>query len=125
MAVAREGREAITHWRLVETYAGSGGTPVASLLTCSLETGRTHQIRVHLAHIGHPVLGDPLYGRGFKTKASLLGTEAQAVLAALDRQALHAATLGFIHPINGRACLYESALPSDLQRLRAALAGAR
>lgn len=123
MAVAREGREAITHWRLVETYTGPGGAPVASLLTCSLETGRTHQIRVQLAHIGHPVLGDPLYGRGFKTKAALLGAEAQGVLEALDRQALHAATLGFIHPINGRACLYESALPSDLQRLRAALAG--
>jgi 23S rRNA pseudouridine1911/1915/1917 synthase len=122
MAVAREGREAVTHWRLAEIYTGPGGAPVASLLICSLETGRTHQIRVHLAHIGHPVLGDRLYGRGFKTKASLLGSEAQAMLAALGRQALHAATLGFIHPISGKACLFESPLPLDLQRLRDALA---
>ncbi|MGH6819132.1 MAG: RluA family pseudouridine synthase [Methylovirgula sp.] len=125
MAVSREGREAVTHWRLTEIYAGPGGAPVASLLTCSLETGRTHQIRVHLAHIGHPVLGDPLYGRGFRTKATLLGSEAQASLAALDRQALHAATLGFVHPISGKACLFESALPLDLRALHAALAASR
>lgn len=125
MAVAREGREAVTHWRLLEIYAGTAGAPVASLLSCSLETGRTHQIRVHLAHIGHPVLGDPLYARGFRTKAALLGVEAQAALGALDRQALHAATLGFAHPISGKACLFESALPEDLRRLRAALAASR
>jgi 23S rRNA pseudouridine1911/1915/1917 synthase len=124
MAVAREGREAITHWRIAEVYSGPGGAPVASLLSCSLETGRTHQIRVHLAHIGHPILGDPLYGRGFKTKAALIGGEAQARLLALDRQALHAATLGFIHPISGSACLFESRLPDDLQRLREALVAA-
>ncbi|HLH11669.1 MAG TPA: RluA family pseudouridine synthase [Methylovirgula sp.] len=121
MAVAREGREAVTHWELREVYKGAEGAPVASLLCCSLETGRTHQIRVHLAHIGHPVLGDPLYGRGFRTKAALLNPEARAVLAGLDRQALHAATLGFIHPITGRACLFESALPPELQRLHDAL----
>jgi 23S rRNA pseudouridine1911/1915/1917 synthase len=125
MAVAREGREAVTHWRVKEIYSGPGGSPVASLLTCSLETGRTHQIRVHLAHIGHPVLGDPLYGRAFKSKASLLGREAQALLAALGRQALHATTLGFIHPLSGEVCLFESALPIDLQRLREALAAFR
>lgn len=124
MAVARQGREAITHWRIAEVYSGPGGAPVASLLSCSLETGRTHQIRVHLAHIGHPILGDPLYGRGFKTKAALIGGEAQAMLLALDRQALHAATLGFIHPISGSACLFESQLPDDLQRLREALVAA-
>lgn len=124
MTVAREGREAITRWRLCETYAGAAGAPVASLLSCSLETGRTHQIRVHLAHIGHPLLGDPLYGRGFKTKAALLGAPAQAELAGLTRQALHAATLGFAHPINGKACRFESALPPELRRLRVALLGA-
>jgi 23S rRNA pseudouridine1911/1915/1917 synthase len=127
MAVARagEGRGAITHWRIVETFQGADGKPVASLLSCSLETGRTHQIRVHLAHIGHPVLGDPLYGRGFKTKAALLGPKAQAALAALDRQALHAATLGFVHPISGEAFRFESVLPEDLRRLHTALGAAR
>jgi 23S rRNA pseudouridine1911/1915/1917 synthase len=125
MAVAREGREAVTHWRLTEIYTGPAGTPVASLLTCSLETGRTHQIRVHLAHIGHPVLGDPLYGRGFKTKSALLGGEAQALLSALGRQALHATTLGFVHPINGKACLFKSVPPPDLSVLQATLLASR
>ena len=72
------GREAITHWELLETYAGTDGKPVASLLACRLETGRTHQIRVHLAHIGHPLLGDAAYGPGFKTKAALLPPAARA-----------------------------------------------
>ncbi len=125
MAVAREGREAVTHWQRTEVYVGPGGAPVASLLTCSLETGRTHQIRVHLAHIGHPLLGDPLYGRGFKTKAALLGGETQALLAALGRQALHATTLGFVHPISGKAYRFESPLPPDLEALHAALAASR
>jgi 23S rRNA pseudouridine1911/1915/1917 synthase len=125
MAVAREGREAVTHWQRAEVYVGSDGAPVASLLICSLETGRTHQIRVHLAHIGHPVLGDPLYGRGFRTKAALLGTEAQAMLAALGRQALHATRLGFVHPVSGKAYLFESGLPEDLKALHAALAASR
>src|SRR5215469_14752667 len=66
MAVRADGREAVTHWTIVETYAGRDGTPATSLIACRLETGRTHQIRVHLAHISHPVLGDPVYGRGFK-----------------------------------------------------------
>ena len=62
----------MTHWQVLERFAGADGKPVASLLACTLETGRTHQIRVHLAHIGHPILGDATYGTGFKTKASLL-----------------------------------------------------
>lgn len=124
MAVARDGRgrEATTHWEVVETFAGAAGKPVVSLLRCSLATGRTHQIRVHLAHIGHPVLGDPVYGRGFKTKAALLTPGAQAELANLERQALHAATLGFVHPISGEELTFESPLPDDLRRLYAALA---
>src|SRR5664279_2640112 len=89
-AVREGGREAITHWQLLETFNGRDGKPVASLLACTLETGRTHQIRVHLAHIGHPILGDATYGPHFKTKAGLLGPKAQAALAALGRQALHA-----------------------------------
>ncbi len=77
MAVRAGGREAITHWEVLERYPGTDGAPVASLLACRLETGRTHQIRVHLAPIGHPLLGDDVYGPGFKTKASQLGPEAR------------------------------------------------
>ncbi len=77
------------------------GKPVASLLSCELETGRTHQIRVHLAHIGHPLMGDAVYGPHFKTKAVRLGPQSQAALAALDRQALHAYLLALEHPKTG------------------------
>jgi 23S rRNA pseudouridine1911/1915/1917 synthase len=123
MAVVRggDGREAVTHWEIVETYDGADGKPVASLLRCALETGRTHQIRVHLAHAGHPLLGDAIYGRGFKTKASRLGLEARAALEGLERQALHAATLGFLHPVSSQEFAFESPLPKDLQVLRRAL----
>jgi 23S rRNA pseudouridine1911/1915/1917 synthase len=89
----------------------------------TLETGRTHQIRVHLAHIGHPVLGDPVYGAGFKASARRLGPEAQAALAALGRQALHAAELGFTHPVTGRQLRFKSPLPADIADLERALKG--
>ena len=78
MAVRAGGREAVTHWEVLERYPGADGKPVASLLACRLETGRTHQIRVHLASIGHPLLGDDVYGPGFKTKMQHLGPEARA-----------------------------------------------
>ncbi len=78
MAVRGGGREAITHWEVLESYAGIDGKPVASLIECRLETGRTHQIRVHLAHIGHPMLGDATYGTGFRTKAARLPIPAAA-----------------------------------------------
>src|SRR6476646_4069302 len=90
MAVRADGREPITHWESLEVYQGADGKPVASLRACRLETGRTHQIRVHLAHLGHPLMGDPVYGPGFKTKAARLPKAAAAALAALGRQALHA-----------------------------------
>lgn len=122
-AVREGGREAITHWRLLETYAGTDGKPVASLLACQLETGRTHQIRVHLAHIGHPLLGDDTYGPGFKTKAALLPPPARDALAALGRQALHAHVLGFEHPATKEIVSFKSRLPADLAALRRALAG--
>jgi 23S rRNA pseudouridine1911/1915/1917 synthase len=120
---ADKGREAITHFEVAETYAGTDGRDIASKVLCRLETGRTHQIRVHMTHIGHPLLGDDLYGGGFKTKANHLGPESQLALKALGRQALHAAVLGFEHPTTGETLRFESALPPDMQGLERALAG--
>jgi 23S rRNA pseudouridine1911/1915/1917 synthase len=137
MAVRQGGREAITHWQVLERYAGKPAprragkagkqpeTPVASLLACRLETGRTHQIRVHLASIGHPVMGDEVYGGGFRTKTALLPAETQAALDALGRQALHAHILTVKHPLTGEILTFRSELPPDLSRLRNALAAHR
>jgi 23S rRNA pseudouridine1911/1915/1917 synthase len=121
MAVRAGGREAVTHWEVLERYPGTDGTTVASLLACRLETGRTHQIRVHLAAIGHPLLGDDVYGPGFKTKANQLGPEARAALEALGRQALHAYLLAIEHPSQGKNLEFRSELPDDLRRLRLGL----
>ena len=121
------GREAITHYRVERSYdgltaAGDAQSNVASLVECRLETGRTHQIRVHMASIGHPLLGDRTYGSGFRTKTAHLGADAQRRLAELgNRQALHAAVLGFEHPQTRQAMRFESPLPSDLETLREAL----
>ncbi|MDX2159204.1 MAG: RluA family pseudouridine synthase [Hyphomicrobiaceae bacterium] len=112
-----EGRRAITHYEVLEVFAGADGKPVASLIELRLETGRTHQIRVHMAHLGHPVMGDPVYASGFRTSASRLPADAQACLARLDRQALHAAILAIEHPIDGRRLVFESPLPQDLADL--------
>jgi 23S rRNA pseudouridine1911/1915/1917 synthase len=120
-SVREGGRPAVTHWQVLERFAGADGKPVASLMACSLETGRTHQIRVHLAHIGHPILGDATYGASFKTKASLLGPKAKATLAVLGRQALHAYLLTIEHPETGENLAFRSELPGDLRRLRDAL----
>ena len=124
MAVRDSGREAITHWELQETFQGHDGKPVASLLSCQLETGRTHQIRVHLSHIGHPLMGDTVYGSHFKTKAGHLGPRAQAVLTALGRQALHAYLLALEHPRTGELLHWEAPLPEDLLLLQSALEAA-
>jgi len=109
------GRHAVTHYAVTEAY------PQAALVRCELETGRTHQIRVHMAHRGHPLLGDPVYGGAFRTKAARLSPEAREALTALGRQALHAALLGFSHPRTGETLRFESPLPSDLARLVAHL----
>jgi len=122
IAVVREGegRHAVTHYRVEGPVDPAGRV---ALVRCQLETGRTHQIRVHLSHVGHPLLGDPVYGGAFKTKASLLGEEARGVLAALRRQALHATLLGFAHPRTREPLRFESPLPSDLTALVSALEG--
>ena len=120
MAVSRgaNAREAVTHYEVLETL---GKPPVASLLRCVLETGRTHHIRVHMAHIGNPLLGDGVYGSGFRTSAKKLSEDAAAALNALNRQALHATSLGFEHPISGKQMQFESPAPEDFARLLGAL----
>jgi 23S rRNA pseudouridine1911/1915/1917 synthase len=120
-AVREGGREAVTHWQVLERYAGVDGKPVAALLACELDTGRTHQVRVHLAHIGHPIMGDETYATGFKTKAARLTPGAREALEALHRQALHAEHLAFQHPESGEMLDFRASLPPDLQRLLAAL----
>ena len=100
MSVQRNGREAITHWRVEAGYGrDKAGQPIVTALRCALETGRTHQIRVHMAHIGHPLLGDGVYGGGFRTKAALLPDDARQAVEHFPRQALHAARLAFPHPV--------------------------
>jgi 23S rRNA pseudouridine1911/1915/1917 synthase len=133
MAVRAGGREAVTLWEVLESYpAAAGRNPtgavrsvptraVASLLDCRLKTGRTHQIRVHLAAIGHPLLGDATYGPGFRTKVALLSEAARAAFGALSRQALHAYMLAIQHPGSGQEMVFRSELPPDLARLRHAL----
>jgi 23S rRNA pseudouridine1911/1915/1917 synthase len=149
MAVRPGGREAVTLWEVLENYPAAydpalpregreeamrrrkrgstgakpgGSAPrVASLLECRLKTGRTHQIRVHLAAMGHPLLGDDTYGPGFRTKIALLPDAARAALVALSRQALHAYLLVVEHPRSGREMVFRSNLPPDLETLRRAL----
>ena len=122
MAVVKpgRGREAVTHWEIRERY-GPEAAPVASLVACRLETGRTHQIRVHLAHAGHPLLGDDVYGAGFRSKAARLPDGAREALRMLGRQALHAAELAFEHPATGEVLHFRSELPDDLAGLVNAL----
>src|SRR5207245_11278293 len=118
------GRERISHKKMQQPFNGRDGQPVATLLACQLETRRTHQIRVHLAHIGHPLLGDNVYGPHFKTKANALGPQSQAALKDLRRQALHAYLLVLEHPRTGEILEWISDLPADLARLRNSLEAA-
>ncbi len=108
------GRHAVTRARVVEAFGSPGA---AALVDCWLETGRTHQIRVHMAHAGHGLIGDPVYGRRRKLSQKALSPAALAAVAAFPRQALHAATLGFTHPISGAPLRFEAALPDDMATL--------
>jgi 23S rRNA pseudouridine1911/1915/1917 synthase len=110
------GRHAITHYA-VERVFGPQAKPLAARVACTLETGRTHQIRVHLASVGAPCLGDPAYGSGPPAEK----VRAAIAEAGLKRQALHAAVLGFRHPITGEALRFESPLPPDMAKLQALL----
>ncbi len=110
------GRHAVTRARVVEAF----GT-VAALMDCWLETGRTHQIRVHMAHVGHGLVGDPTYGGRRKLAVRAVGVAAAEAVASFPRQALHAATLGFVHPVTGEELSFTSPPPADFEALLAAL----
>jgi 23S rRNA pseudouridine1911/1915/1917 synthase len=113
------GRHAITRARIVDSF---GTPPVVALIECWLETGRTHQIRVHMAHAGHGLVGDPVYGGKRKLAAKALSTQAAAAVQGFPRQALHAAVLGFVHPVSGEDMRFEAPLPQDMATLLDTLA---
>ena len=114
MAVREDGKEAITHYRLRERFRAH------TALECRLETGRTHQIRVHMAHLRHPIIGDQLYGGALKLPKGA-SDELVAELRGFKRQALHAETLEFLHPVSGEPVRASAPVPEDLQRLMSAL----
>lgn len=118
---AGEGRHAVTHYAVERVFPSASRKPAVSQVRLELETGRTHQIRVHMAHLGHPLLGDPVYGSGFKASIGTLPPRASEALQALGRQALHAAELGFEHPVTARNLRFFSPLPDDIQSLLKAL----
>jgi len=111
-----DARHAVTHYTVTERFP-DWGEAFASLVVCRLETGRTHQIRVHMAHIGHPVIGDPDYGRGFRTKANRLAEPLRSAVSGFPRQALHARLLEFSHPRTHLPMTFEAPLPRDMGEL--------
>lgn len=119
--VKTAGRHAVTHWQVKERFGPEDAPAVASLIECRLETGRTHQIRVHMAHIGHPLIGDDDYGAGFKTKINRLEEPLKSIVGDFPRQALHARLLVFAHPVTGETLRFESDYPTDFNNLLSAL----
>ena len=125
------GRVAVTHYATERTFRIPAGRVAykregeqlisLSVVRCSLETGRTHQVRVHLAHLGTPIVGDALYGAGFRTKALALPDKAAKVFLDMKRQALHALSLRFRHPVSGKIESFETVLPKDIAKLCNAL----
>jgi 23S rRNA pseudouridine1911/1915/1917 synthase len=115
-AVRKDGRDAITHYA-VEARYGEDSWDITRI-QCQLETGRTHQIRVHMAHIGHPLVSDLVYASGYATKLNRLPEALAAAIRALGRQALHAAELGFEHPVTKEEMIFEADLPDDLQAVQ-------
>jgi 23S rRNA pseudouridine1911/1915/1917 synthase len=109
-----QGREAITHYRVRERFRAH------TLVECRLETGRTHQIRVHMAYAKHPLVGDPLYGGSFKLPKAATPALVEA-LRTFKRQALHAEKLEFVHPVSGQPMTFQSPVPADMQALVAVL----
>lgn len=114
MAVREDGKDAVTHYRLRERFRAH------TALECRLETGRTHQIRVHMAHLKHPIVGDPLYGGALKLPRGA-SDELIAALRGFKRQALHAETLEFVHPVTGETVRNTAPVPADMLALMAAL----
>jgi 23S rRNA pseudouridine1911/1915/1917 synthase len=117
MAVSKSetAKDAITHYEVEKAF------DACSLIRCRLETGRTHQIRLHMAHLGHPLLGDGVYGSGFISSKSKLTAQAQSALSEMRGQALHAAILGFDHPRSGKHLRFEAQLPATMAKLLASL----
>ena len=114
------GRHAVTRARIVQSF---GTPPVLALVECWLETGRTHQIRVHMAHAGHALVGDPTYGGRRKLARGAVSDTADRAVHDFTRQALHAQVLGFVHPVSGETLRFEAAIPQDMTDLIAALQG--
>lgn len=114
-AVRAGGKRAVTHYKTAERLGG------VTNIMCTLETGRTHQIRVHMADLGVPLVGDKVYGAGFATKANRLPEPARALVTALGRQALHAGHLGFSHPVTGQLMQFDAPPPADFAALLTAL----